>query len=188
MPTGTKLFAQAETVLRLFPLLRKSWARRGQQAEVLITGQNAKRVLFGGLNLLTGERLLLTRPRQTAKDFAQFLLLLRHQHKRGPLALLLDENGIHTCPATRSLCQKLRIRLLFLPKRSPHLNPADHLWRWTKQTFAANRQEADIDTLVRFFTNGVHQLSPQQALRLAGVLSPRFWLRRALSNLFQQGT
>jgi hypothetical protein len=36
------------TLLRLFPPLRATWARKGTQATVPITGANAKRVLFRG--------------------------------------------------------------------------------------------------------------------------------------------
>ena len=35
------------TLLRLFPPLRALWAVIGTQAKVVITGQNARRVLFG---------------------------------------------------------------------------------------------------------------------------------------------
>jgi hypothetical protein len=39
------LFFFDETILRLFPVLRRSWSRQGEQARVPITGRNAKRVL-----------------------------------------------------------------------------------------------------------------------------------------------
>jgi hypothetical protein len=39
------------TLLRLFPPLRAMWAAIGTQAKVAITGQNAKRVLFGTINV-----------------------------------------------------------------------------------------------------------------------------------------
>jgi hypothetical protein len=35
-----------ETILRLFPVRRRAWSLRGEQALVPITAQNAKRVLF----------------------------------------------------------------------------------------------------------------------------------------------
>jgi hypothetical protein len=38
------------TLLRLFPPLRAMWAAIGTQAKVAITGQNARRVLFGTIN------------------------------------------------------------------------------------------------------------------------------------------
>lgn len=51
--------------------MRKSWSLRGQQAQVLLSGFNARRVIFSGLELCMGERLFLTRRRQQASDFAQ---------------------------------------------------------------------------------------------------------------------
>lgn len=182
LPKGTQFWAQDETIVRLFPPLRKGWAPRGQQAEVRISGRNARRVIFGGINLRTGERLLMTRRRQTAADFEQFLLLLRHQHPKGTIALLLDENRTHVGPPARAAAARLDIRLLSLPKRSPELNPADHLWRWAKQKLAANRQAVDIDTLAHFFVEGILRLSPMETLRRAGVLSKRFWLRKSMSD------
>jgi hypothetical protein len=47
------------TLLRLFPPLRAAWARKGTQATVPITGANAKRVLFGAINLRTAHRVVL---------------------------------------------------------------------------------------------------------------------------------
>jgi len=44
------------TLLRLFPPLRAMWAQIGSQAEVKITGQNAKRVLFGTIKARTARR------------------------------------------------------------------------------------------------------------------------------------
>jgi hypothetical protein len=41
------------TLLRLFPPLRATWALTGTQAVVPITGANAKRVLFGAIDLRT---------------------------------------------------------------------------------------------------------------------------------------
>jgi transposase len=188
LPPATSLWAQDETLIRLFPPLRKSWARRGQQAAVWLSGRNARRVIFGGLELHTGRRLFLVRARQQSSDFAQWLLLLRHLHGRSPLAVLLDENSSHTATANQALARRLELSLLWLPKRSPHLNPADHLWRWGKQHLSANRQEADIDSLARAFIQGLRLLTPEQALRRAGVLSSHFWLKPALSHLFCKDT
>ena len=47
------------TLWRLFPPLRAAWSRRGEPALVPLTGQNAKRVLFGAINLHTGPRVVL---------------------------------------------------------------------------------------------------------------------------------
>ena len=51
---GDVLLCGDWTLLRLFPPLRAAWALQGTQATVPITGANAKRVLFGTINLRTG--------------------------------------------------------------------------------------------------------------------------------------
>jgi hypothetical protein len=83
-PDAVILF-EDETTLRWFPPLRGMWARRGEQAEVRITGQNAKRVLFGTINPRTGHRITLRRPRMRQADFQEFLRLLRRRYGGRPL-------------------------------------------------------------------------------------------------------
>ncbi|WP_404294826.1 hypothetical protein ACD578_26385 (plasmid) [Microvirga sp. RSM25] len=47
---GDRLLCLDWTLLRLFPPLRATWALKGRQAVVPITGRNAKRVLFVGVD------------------------------------------------------------------------------------------------------------------------------------------
>src|SRR5947209_14950662 len=69
LPQGSAKLAEDETDLRLFPPLRAGWARRGEEAPVPISGGNAKRVLFGAINIETGRRLFLPRRRGCGVDF-----------------------------------------------------------------------------------------------------------------------
>ena len=69
------------TLLRLFPPLRAAWARKGTQTTVPITGANAKRVLFGAINLRTAHRVVLIRPRAGAADAQAFLCELRRRYR-----------------------------------------------------------------------------------------------------------
>ena len=124
----TVVLAEDETNVLLFPPLRAAWARRGQQARVHLTGRNARRVVFGALNLRTGCRVLMCRKQQRASHFGAFLKELRRRHRKRPLLLLLDEDASHTARASQQLAAELNIRLLWLPKRCPELNPMDHLW------------------------------------------------------------
>ena len=65
------------TLLRLFPPLRAMWAAIGTQAKVAITGQNAKRVLFGTINVRTAHRTVYIGRRVGTHDVQAFLLALR---------------------------------------------------------------------------------------------------------------
>jgi DDE superfamily endonuclease len=132
------LLALDETDLLLLPPLRAGWARRGQPAPVPISGQNARRTVFGSLNLRTGHMLFLAQKHKRAENFQAFLKLI-HSHYRGwPVALLLDENSCHTAQGSLRLAHALGIQLVWLPKRSPHLNPVEHLWRDAKAVVCAN--------------------------------------------------
>jgi len=65
------------TLLRLFPPLRAAWAPVGSAGTVVITGENAKAVLFGAINARTGHRVVLARAKAGGADARAFLLELR---------------------------------------------------------------------------------------------------------------
>ncbi|MFY0565567.1 IS630 family transposase [Archangium lansingense] len=180
MPQGAVFLFEDETFLRQFPPLRAAWAPQGEQARVPISGQNAKRVLFGALNPLTGHRVVLQRPSLRQEDFQAFLRLLRAHYPGRPLFLLLDKAGCHTAARSLQLAARLDIHLLWLPKQWSELNAMDHLWRGLKQHVAANRQYPTVDAQAQDAEDWVLGLSPRQALLKAGVLSRRFWLRSFL--------
>jgi transposase len=180
-PRAVLLF-EDETDLLLFPPLRACWARRGKSAKVVISGRNARRVLFGAINVRTGHRLLLPRRYQKGEDFREFLLLI-HDHYRGwPVWLLLDEDSSHTAHGSVGLARELGIGLLWLPKRCPELNAMDHVWGHAKDEVCANHQEASIEQLVDRFIRYIQGLSPEEARRKAGILSENFWLREECQN------
>lgn len=176
--------AEDETDLRLFPPLRASWSLRGQSHPVELSGSNEKRVLFGALNIRTGHRLSLIRRFQRGADFQAFLELVSQSYRAWKVTMLLDEDSSHTAGTSQTLAAQSGIRLKWLPKRSPHLNPMDHLWRHVKGVAAANRQEPSIDALVDHVLAYLHSLTASETLRKAALHSPDFWLHRIVSKNF----
>jgi DDE superfamily endonuclease len=164
----------------LFPPLRAGWALRGQPLEVLLCGRNARRVIFGALNLRTGHRLWLTREHRWAEDFQAFLRQLYWHYRGWHVTLLLDEDSSHTARRSPELAGVLGMELLWLPKRCPKLNPLDHLWGDAKDEICANRQYASIEVQAERLINYLSHLSPCEALHRAGVLSKTFWLKSVL--------
>jgi hypothetical protein len=144
---------------------------------VRISGANARRVVFGTINLATGHRVFLARPRQRSEDFRAFLQEVARHYRGRAVALLLDEDSSHTARASQALAHELGMRLLWLPKRAPELNGMDHLWGHGKDHVCANRQYDEIGAEAERFIAYLHGLSNHQALRQAGLLSPNFWLR-----------
>lgn len=164
----------------LFPPLRAAWGLKSELLNVPISGRNARRVVFGAMNLCSGQLWLLTQHRQRAEDFQEFLEYLHEGHPRRRIALLLDEDSSHTDEETQDMAEDLSIELIWLPKRTPKLNPLDHLWGEGKDIVSGNRQYATIDEQVERFLFYLANLSPWEVLHKAGVLSPKFWLRTVL--------
>jgi hypothetical protein len=174
------LLFEDETILRLFPVLRRAWSLRGEQAIVPITGSNAKRVLFGTINPRTGHRIVLCRPNMRQEHFQAFLRLLRQSYLGREIWLLLDEAPCHIAPKSQALAEDLDIVLIWLPKQCSELNAMDQLWRELKDNISANYQFKDIEEHAVMAEQWILSLSKSEALVKAGVLSKNFWLQSFL--------
>ena len=166
-----------ETILRLFPPLRQAWGLRGKQVCVPVSGRNARRVLYGAINVRSGRRVLRRAKGMWQGEVHTFLReLRRHYRTHGRLWLILDRHGSHDSKATHRVARELRIELLPLPKQCPELNPMDHLWRQAKAKVTANRQYDDVDEEADEAERWILTLTPREAKCKAGMLSKNFWL------------
>lgn len=181
MSADAVLLMEDETILRLFPVLRRAWSLRGQQAEVPITGRNAKRVLFGTINLRTGHRICLRRPNMRQENFHDLLREVRRRYRKRPISMLLDEAPCHIAEKSQALAAALDIHLVWLPKQCSELNAMDQLWKELKGTISANYQFVSIEEHAEYGQNWLLTLTVREALRKASVLSKNFWLKSFLS-------
>jgi transposase len=175
---------QDETILRLFPVLRKSWSEQGRQAAVHISGRNAQMVLSCTIDIKTGRRLLLQHKGMTAKGFQRMLDKVRRAYGKRPVYLLLDAGGLHRAKSSLAVAEELNITMIFLPKQAPELNAVDQLWKYVKAHVSANRQYHSIDEHAEAAETFIKNLSPKQTLLLAGALSKNFWLSHAVETNF----
>jgi hypothetical protein len=177
LPRRSVVLAEDETDLLLFPPLRSAWAKRGAPAKVMLSGWNARRVIYGMLNIRTGSRLFLAHTSHKQSAFQEFLKLL-HEHYRGwHIAVLLDGNSAHTATGSQNLAKNYRMDFLWLPTRAPELNPLDHLWGQAKDQISSNMQRPTIDDQDARFLNYLQTLSPLETLQKSGVLSANSWLK-----------
>jgi transposase len=178
LPVGCAKLFEDETDLLLYPPLRAGWFLRGKPAEVPISGENAKRTVFGTIDIETGRRLFLPRTGACAVDHHAMLRLIRQEYKRKRVAVLLDGASRHTAHESEMVADEVSIELIWLPSRSANINPMDRLWRWGKDKICANTQYDSIDHQTARFLGYLLSLSTREALRKAGLLSGRFWLFR----------
>lgn len=136
------------------------------------------------MNLWTGHRVFLARTRQRAGDFQAFLRLVPDHYRGWHVALLLDANPSHTAAGSTRLAAHLGVEFLWLPKRSPQLNPLESLWGEAKDVIGANRQYATIDQQVQRFITYLMAFTDDAALATSGLLSGNFWLRKTLCKKF----
>jgi transposase len=174
------VLCQDETVIRLFPVLRRSWSVRGQQALVRITGRNAQRVLSCALNLRTGRRITLQHKGMNSAGFQILLCKVRTAYGRLPVCMLLDKGSLHRAKASLRLAAKLNIQLIWLPSQCPELNCVDQLWRSVKADISANRQFTTVVQHARVAEDYLHQLTKKEVLTKAGILAKDFWLKGKL--------
>ena len=165
-----------ETIITETPPLSSCYGRRGQQVHIPITGNRAKRVLHGALNVHTGAMVLLITD-QWDQDTHQYFLTMVRAHWRGWHIVLFEDRGSpHTAEESLEVAAALHIELRFLPVATPELNAMDHLWRHGKGWGLADRATVSIDTSADLACQYLLALSPRERLRKAGVLSGHFWL------------
>jgi len=165
-----------ETIVTETPPLYSCYGRIGAQVRVPVTGNRAKRILHGALNVWSGEVLLLITNEWVQETHQYFLGMIRAHWRGWHLICLEDRGSPHTAENTLELASDLAIELRFLPRATPELNAMDQLWRRAKGYTVASRATQSIDASVDCLCRYILALPPQDRLRQAGVLSGKFWL------------
>ncbi len=177
LAAGGEVWIGDETALREFPPLRATWAKRGVQQQVVIRGRNAQRVIWGALNIVTGELVRLGRPRARKEDAQAFVETLGQLRPAVAKLLVWDNAPPHQPTLVRQAAEAAGITRTFLPFRAPELNPCEDLWRLLKGVVAANRAYETVDALLDRALAWLDALTPAEIHRRSGLASSKFnWL------------
>jgi transposase len=174
---GGEVWFGDETTLREYPPLRAAWAKRGQPANVVISGRNGRRVLHGALNAATGELVQLIRERSRQDDCLAFIEEMGKRRPDVPKLLIWDNAPPHHPKRVLEAAARYHITIAWLPFRSPELNPCEDLWRLMKAVVAANRCFHDLDALAQHALAWLDALTAEARLLCSGLLGAKFqWL------------
>ena len=177
LAVGGEVWVADETALREFPPLRAGWSRVGQPTPVVISGRNARRTLFGALNVVTGEMVCLPLLRCRTDEVVTAMMELGQIRPGVPKLLIWDNAPPHHPHRVRNAAAAARITLAFLPFRSPELMPLEDLWRGLKQTVAANRCYASLEELVERALTWLTTMTNAERRRRGGLQWSKFeWL------------
>ena len=157
-PSAT-VIAEDECDMHLLPVLRAMWQRAGQQRRIITPGQNAKRAVFGALDLRTGDWFYELCVRKRGIEFIGFLSRLLVAYPTGPIYVIVDNASIHTSHAVQAwLAMNTRLQLVYLPTYAGHeLNPVEKVWWALKDNISANysfRKLTELDSAIRHYFVG----------------------------------
>jgi transposase len=170
-----------ETMITATPPPYHCYGRGVEQVYVPITGNRAKRILHGVLNISSGAVLLLLTEEWVQETHQAFLAMIR-SHWRGWNIVLFEDRGLpHSAAESFRVARELHIALRCLPKATPELNAMDHLWRYVRGRGLANRATRSIDASADSACRYLLDMSWPERLREAGVLSGNFWLTKESS-------
>jgi DDE superfamily endonuclease len=165
-----------ETIITETPPLYNAYGPIGVQVRVPITGNRAKRILHGAINVRSGDVALLITEEWTNETHQAFLTMIRG-HWRGWNPVLFEDRATqHKSPSSLAMAEGLGIEVRLLPRATPELNAMDHLWRPAKRQAVGDRPTVTVADSALAVCQYIIDLSPRDRLRQAGVLSGNFWL------------
>jgi hypothetical protein len=167
-----------ETIITETPPLYCCYGRIGRQVCVPITGGHARRILHGAINVWSGDVLLLVTKDWTQVEHQHFVGMIRRHWRGWHVVLFEDRASQHTAPRSLRIAGACAIEIRLLPTATPELNAMDHLWKHAKREALGDRPTESIDQSAQQVCDHILNMSPQQRLRQAGVLSGNFWLAR----------
>jgi transposase len=167
-----------ETIVTETPPLYNAYGRVGEQIRVPITGNRAKRVLHGAINITSGDVALLSTEEWINETHQAFLALIRSHWRGWNPVLFEDRASQHKSPESRAQAEELGIEIRLLPRATPELNAMDHLWRHAKRQAVGDRPTIAVTESALAICRYILDLSPRERLRQAGVLSGNFWLMK----------
>lgn len=152
LPEDETAVFQDEVDLNLNPKIGCMWMPRGEQAEVVTPGDNAKCYLAGSLHWRTGKLIATRGPRRNAALFAAHLGdVSRRLRRYKKIHLILDNATFHYRgqPLVEFLGEHSgRFVFHFLPKYSPDLNPIERVWWVLHEQITRNHQCQTLEELV----------------------------------------
>jgi len=126
--------------------LTRQWARRGSRPRQPADQRYESAYLFGAICPARGTAAALALPHANSEAMQLHLDAIAAKVARDAHAvLLLDRAGWHT---TLNLAVPENLTLIFLPSRSPELNPVENVWQYLRANWLSNRVFDSYDAIV----------------------------------------
>lgn len=152
LPDDETAVFEDEVDINLNPDIGFMWMRRGEQAEVITPGDNAKKYLAGSPHWRTGALLApVTGPKRDGKLVAAHLEeLCRRLRRYKVIHVIWDSPRIHLCEVVQEVVKARGGRLVLhhLPKYAPECNPVGRVWWHLREEITRNHRCQTLAELV----------------------------------------
>jgi transposase len=163
LPTESRvIISQDEAEVHLYPYLVAIWCIVGApQPEVPTPGKNAKRVVYGGLDLKTGHLTSYWAATKSGGHFVAFLEELLAAYPDRQILMITDNGSFHHTKKVAAFLEahQDRLEVKWLPPYCPDLNDIERTWRKLKASHAANFLFNSLDELVENVQRGIDELN-----------------------------
>jgi len=155
------LVFQDEVEIHRHPTLTRMWAAVGTQPQVPAPGQNQKKVVYGGVDYVTGKITSTIADSKSGVHFLAFLVALVAAYAGRKVRLVCDNGRFHCTKAVQQwlAAHREQVEIYWLPPYSPSLNLIERLWGHLKRTVLANVLFETLDDLVAAFRRGVLRMN-----------------------------
>jgi hypothetical protein len=166
-----------ETIICEIPPLYYCYGHKGEQVSVPIIGTHNIRVLHGAINILTGEVLVFISNEFVQETHQYFLSMIRSHWRGWNIVIFEDRATPHTAEDSLDWDLSLGIEIRLLPKATPELNAMDQLWRRVKGQMLGDKFISSVEQTSLDLCDYIYNLTRQERLKKAGILSKDFWLK-----------
>lgn len=163
---------QDETGFSLHPRLGMGWAKKGHPFRIPTTSQHQHRLnVSGWVAPLVGRYGMIRTARGNREGF---LLVLRHLYRRlrgyEKIWLYVDRALWHKGePVDMFMKTHTRLRLRYLPRYQPGLNPQERIWKQVRYEATTNRWYDNLETTWTVIRRTTRSWSSKKILRLCNI-------------------
>ena len=120
--------------------LAYGWVKQGQEKLIEVNSGRKRINIMGALMLETMRFIYKDFETINGQSTVEFLKLIENAYPDAKIIhLILDRAGYHTCKEVAEYLIKSRIKVHFLPPRSPNLNSIEPLWKVMHEHVSNNR-------------------------------------------------
>ncbi len=160
-PKDTLILFGDEMSTKLHPKAGYVWTRNGASF-VRTTCSHKKLYTVAAVEPLLGDIVHATYDKNNAQSFVQFLQQIEQKYENDVI-LILDNYPVHHSRVVRDYLAKIgRIKLMFLPKYSPDLNPIEWLLGYVRKKYLNCKTPATAEQFRNLLECSLDALSVQR--------------------------